>query len=73
VFYPTIVTLAHETPGGQLPPGLVSLRATWTMTSGEQYAVSVPLLSHFAATSLVLLLCAGEISPLALIALSQPI
>jgi hypothetical protein len=72
-FYPTIVRVVPDGLSGELSGDLVSLSALWTMTSGEQYEATVPLLSHFACACLVQLLCGGEIGPLALLALAQPI
>lgn len=51
---------------------LVNLTATWTSSSGEKFDVCVQLLSCSAASSLVPLLLAGEVGPLALMALGQP-
>ncbi len=70
-FYPTIVTVATDPKTWHGSEDLVSLRALWTMRSGEQYEVTVPSLSLSGCASLVLLLCAGEISPLALLALQS--
>jgi hypothetical protein len=72
-FCPTIVRVVPENLSGESSGDLVSLEALWTMMSGEQYEVRVRLLSHFACASLVVLLCAGDIGPLALLALAQPI
>jgi len=72
-FYPTILTVEHVgiRDAGRGP--LVDLRATWVDSSGERYEVCVQLLSHFACASLVVLLGAGQVGPLALLALAQPI
>lgn len=72
-FCPTIVRVVHENLSGEFSGPLVSLTAVWTLSSGERYEATVPLLSHFACASLVLLLSSGEISPLALLALARPI
>lgn len=52
---------------------LVDLRVTWDLPSGASYDVTVQLLTHFACASLVVMLWAGMIGPLALIALNQPV
>lgn len=73
MFAPTMVRVEHAAISDADRGPLVSLTATWTHSSGEQYEVCVPLLSHFACASLVLLLGGGEIGPLALLALAVPI
>jgi hypothetical protein len=72
-FHPTLVTVKPALVTDSARGPLVSLTALWTMSSGEQYEVCVPLLSHYAAASLTVLLCGGDVGPLALLALAQPI
>jgi hypothetical protein len=72
-FVPTLIRVERVAATPADPGDLVSLSAVWTMTSGERFEATVRQLSHFAAASLVLLLSSGEIGPLALLALDQPI
>jgi hypothetical protein len=72
-FVPTLIRVEHVAVIDSDRGDLVSLSALWTMTSGEQYEATVQLLSHFACASLVVLLNGGQIGPLALLALDQPI
>jgi hypothetical protein len=72
-FVPTRIVVEHAGIADADRGDLVSLTAIWTMSSGELYEATVPLVSHFACASLVLLLSAGDIGPLALLALAQPI
>lgn len=70
---PTMLSVAHAGLTDPVRGPLVSLTATWIMTSGERYEVTVQLLSHFACASLVLLLSDGSVGPLGLLALNQPL
>jgi hypothetical protein len=50
----------------------VNLYAIWTSESGEKYEVCAQLLTCSASASLVRLLLAGELGPLALEAFNEP-
>jgi hypothetical protein len=73
MFAPSMMRVEHAGVTDAARGPLVSLEVTWTISSGERYEVVVPLLSHFACASLVVLLASGDIGPLALLALAQPI